>query len=186
MTILITLSMYSSSFNFDVSNAVPESSEIDCRESGSSTVCCQEKWDGEIIGSWIKTCTACNSEGDCNTTSCNAEGHCSSSNSNTLGPASTPPKSTAPEDNDAIDNLGILDEQPRFNPKNNDAVSPNNDNDVSEQTPPSSSLPSSSESTDEEQTTSFAKKGSNQMSPTPPECPKQGPIPPDCTLKPKF
>lgn len=35
-------------------------------------------------------------------------------------------------------------------------------------------------------TTGFAKKGNSQTSPVPPECPKQGPIPPNCTLKPKF
>jgi hypothetical protein len=34
--------------------------------------------------------------------------------------------------------------------------------------------------------TSFAKKGNGQTSPVPPECPKQGPIPPNCTMKPKF
>jgi len=37
-----------------------------------------------------------------------------------------------------------------------------------------------------ESTTSLAKKGNSQASPVPPECPKQGPIPPNCTLKPKF
>ena len=37
-----------------------------------------------------------------------------------------------------------------------------------------------------ESTTNFAKKGNTQTSPIPPECPKQGPIPPNCTLKPKF
>jgi len=47
--------------------------------------------------------------------------------------------------------------------------------------------PNNSETSNSEQTTNFAKKGSDQMSPTtPPECPKQGPIPPDCTMKPKF
>jgi hypothetical protein len=43
-----------------------------------------------------------------------------------------------------------------------------------------------SETSNSESTTSFAKKGNSQNSPVPPECPKQGPIPPNCTLKPKF
>ena len=52
---------------------------------------------------------------------------------------------------------------------------------------PSPTLSSlSSETSSPEQTTSFSKKGNDQNSPTPPECPKQGPIPPDCTMKPKF
>jgi hypothetical protein len=33
---------------------------------------------------------------------------------------------------------------------------------------------------------STAKKGNNDNSPTPPPCPDKGPIPPNCTLKPKF
>ena len=37
-----------------------------------------------------------------------------------------------------------------------------------------------------ESTINYAKKGNSQASPVPPECPKQGPIPPNCTLKPKF
>jgi len=114
ITILLIVSIYSSSFTFDVSNAVPEYSEIECISSEStSTICCQETWDGEIIGSWLKTCTACDAEATCYTY-----------NSNTLGPASTPPKSTAPKDIGDGDNIGILDESPTPtpNPKNNDAA----------------------------------------------------------------
>ena len=37
-----------------------------------------------------------------------------------------------------------------------------------------------------ETTNSLSKRGNTQSSPVPPECPKQGPIPPDCTMKPKF
>ena len=33
---------------------------------------------------------------------------------------------------------------------------------------------------------SVTKKGNSDNSPTPPACPDKGPIPPDCTLKPKF
>lgn len=44
----------------------------------------------------------------------------------------------------------------------------------------------SSELLKNEPTTGLAKKGNGQTSPVPPECPKQGPIPPNCTLKPKF
>jgi hypothetical protein len=46
--------------------------------------------------------------------------------------------------------------------------------------------PNNSETSSSESTTSFAKKGNSQNSPVPPECPKQGPIPPNCTMKPKF
>jgi hypothetical protein len=42
------------------------------------------------------------------------------------------------------------------------------------------------ETSNSETTTSLSKKGNTQNSPVPPECPKQGPIPPDCTMKPKF
>ena len=48
------------------------------------------------------------------------------------------------------------------------------------------SLSSSSEASSAESTISFAKKGNSQNSPVPPEGPKQGPIPPNCTMKPKF
>lgn len=43
-----------------------------------------------------------------------------------------------------------------------------------------------SDTTDSEMTTSLSKRGNAQNSPVPPECPNQGPIPPDCTMKPKF
>ena len=43
-----------------------------------------------------------------------------------------------------------------------------------------------SETASAEFTTSFSKKGNTQNSPIAPECPKQGPIPPNCTMKPKF
>ena len=43
-----------------------------------------------------------------------------------------------------------------------------------------------SATSDSASTTSFAKKGNSQNSPVTPECPKQGPIPPNCTMKPKF
>ena len=89
ITILLVTSIYASSFTSDVSNAVPESSEIECRDSGSFSMCCQEKWDGEIIDSWIKTCTSCDADGFCHTDTCNHLGHCTSSNSNPVGPAST-------------------------------------------------------------------------------------------------
>jgi hypothetical protein len=42
------------------------------------------------------------------------------------------------------------------------------------------------ETSNSETTTSLSKRGNTQNSPVPPECPKQGPIPPDCTMKPKF
>lgn len=42
------------------------------------------------------------------------------------------------------------------------------------------------DSSNSETTTSLSKRGNTQNSPVPPECPKQGPIPPDCTMKPKF
>jgi hypothetical protein len=44
----------------------------------------------------------------------------------------------------------------------------------------------SSETSNSEQSTSLAKKGNGQNSPVPPKCPKQAPIPPDFTMKPKF
>lgn len=51
---------------------------------------------------------------------------------------------------------------------------------------PSQELSSSSlDISDSKQSTNFA-KGNSQNSPVPPECPKQGPIPPNCTLKLKF
>ncbi len=43
-----------------------------------------------------------------------------------------------------------------------------------------------SEISNSEPTTSFVKQGNSQTPPVPPEFPKQGPIPPNCTLKPKF
>ena len=43
-----------------------------------------------------------------------------------------------------------------------------------------------SELLNNELTTGLAKKGNSHTSLVPPECPKQGPIPPNCTLKPKF
>jgi hypothetical protein len=42
------------------------------------------------------------------------------------------------------------------------------------------------ETSNSETPTSLSKRGNTQNSPVPPECPKQGPIPPDCTMKPKF
>jgi hypothetical protein len=42
------------------------------------------------------------------------------------------------------------------------------------------------DSSTSESTTSLSKRGNTQNSPVPPECPKQGPIPPNCTMKPKF
>lgn len=50
----------------------------------------------------------------------------------------------------------------------------------------SSSPTSSTEGFKGEQTASLTNKGDGQNPPVPPECPKQGPIPPDCTMKPKF
>ncbi len=49
-----------------------------------------------------------------------------------------------------------------------------------------SNVQENDDSSTSETTASFGKKGNSQTSPVPPECPKQGPIPPDCTMKPKF
>ncbi len=82
-------------------------------------------------------------------------------------------------------NDGVLVEPKTPSKGNNAATTPNNDG-VLEQTPLSSSSLSNSDNLG--QVNDATKKGNslNDNSPTPPACPKEGPIPPDCTLKPKF
>lgn len=62
---------------------------------------------------------------------------------------------------------------------------------VLEKTPESHSSNTLSQSDNLDKTTGLSKKGSgsgtlNDNSPTPPACPDKGPIPPNCTMKPKF
>ncbi len=44
----------------------------------------------------------------------------------------------------------------------------------------------SSETSNSEQSTSLARRGNGQNPPVPPQCPKQAPIPPDCTMNQSF
>jgi hypothetical protein len=54
------------------------------------------------------------------------------------------------------------------------------------QTSPPSPSSSNSDALEQKDTSSENENSLRSNSPTPPECPKQGPIPPDCTMKPKF
>lgn len=97
-----------------------------------------------------------------------------------------PPKGNIDETRAPI-NEGVLDQT--FTSDGNDNTDNSNNTEIltqSENHSPPSSSSLSSETSNSEQTTSFSKKGNGQNSPTPPDCPKQGPILPDCTMKPKF
>ena len=80
-----------------------------------------------------------------------------------------PSKSSPPESNTA-DNNSILSKE------GNIVTEP------LQTSPPSSS--SNSNDPAQEDTSSGRENSLRANSPTPPECPKQGPIPPDCTMKP--
>ncbi len=83
-------------------------------------------------------------------------------------------------------NQGIILEERTIETDSQQNPSFNEEKETSLESTKSENPPSSSETSGSEQTTNFAQKGNGQNSPVPPECPKQGPIPPNCTMKPKF
>lgn len=154
--------------------------EKKCTSDFFSRTCCWIDDDGGYIH---ERCETCIDMGDGTYAHCKIKDGPIASEDPTTPPK--PPKENIDETRAPI-NEGVLDQT--FTSDDNDNTGTSNNAEILTQSenpsPTSSSL--SSETSSPEQTTSFSKKGNDQNSPTPPECPKQGPIPPDCTMKPKF
>ena len=187
--LLITSLFLSSTMIFDYSvmgkPVWGPAGEKKCTSDFFSRTCCWIDDDGGYIHERCETCT---DMGDGTYTNCKIKD----------GPVaaedpSTPPK--PPKGN--IDgtraplNNGMLDQTFTSNENDDTSETKNAETLTQLEENPSQDLSSfsSSSSTEEfngEQTEGLTKKGNVQNSPVPPECPKQGTIPPDCTMKPKF
>lgn len=168
--------------------------EKKCTSDFFSRTCCWIDDDGDAIH---KRCETCIDNGDGTYSNCKiTDGPVASEN------PPKPPKGNIHENKAPLANS--IEEQTPFstsdsnNDNNNNNINDNSGNTNNPQafeqlSNPSSSSSSSSSFSKEtgtgntDQSTSFAMKGKNtETSPTPPECPKEGPIPPNCTMKPKF
>lgn len=165
--------------------------EKKCTSDFFSRTCCWIDDDGGYIH---ERCETCIDMGDGTYAQCKIkDGPVAAEDSSTPPTPPKPPKGDIDGSRAPINN-GVSDQTFTSEDNSNDnSVQPNNAEILTQTENPSedSTLTSTSSLSTQipdsgQDTMNFAKKGSNQNSPVPPECPKQGPIPPNCTMKPKF